>query len=166
MAHRTQENTLFTRCLIYYLLLLRCSVVSDSLWPHGLQHARLPCPSPTPGAWWFIIKGYQSGIAQWKRCRKQDMWGGGTMIPARSCVHQPRGSLNLTLSGFHGGVMTYTWLIPPLATANWTQSPELLPFQYIGGKLRGRLKISNLLILVGVPGNQPPSLGAFQKSPY
>ena len=25
-----------------------CSVVSDSLWPHGLQHARPPCPSPTP----------------------------------------------------------------------------------------------------------------------
>ena len=24
-----------------------CSVVSDSLWPHGLQHGRLPYPSPT-----------------------------------------------------------------------------------------------------------------------
>ena len=24
------------------------SVVSDSFWPHGLQHARLTCPSPTP----------------------------------------------------------------------------------------------------------------------
>ena len=23
-------------------------ILSDSLWPHGLQHARLPCPSPTP----------------------------------------------------------------------------------------------------------------------
>ena len=26
------------------------SALSDSLWPHGLQHARLPCPSPTPRA--------------------------------------------------------------------------------------------------------------------
>ena len=34
--------------------------MSDSLWPHGLQHARPPCPSPTPGvysnscplSWW------------------------------------------------------------------------------------------------------------------
>jgi len=26
------------------------SGVSNSLWPHGLQHARPPCPSPTPGA--------------------------------------------------------------------------------------------------------------------
>ena len=25
------------------------SVVSDSLWTHELQHARPPCPSPTPG---------------------------------------------------------------------------------------------------------------------
>ena len=25
------------------------SVVSDSLQPHELQHARPPCPSPTPG---------------------------------------------------------------------------------------------------------------------
>ena len=27
------------------------SVFSDALWPHGLQHARLPCPSPTPGVY-------------------------------------------------------------------------------------------------------------------
>ena len=26
------------------------SVVSNLLWPHGLQHAMLPCPSPSPGA--------------------------------------------------------------------------------------------------------------------
>ena len=34
--------------------------MSDSLWPHGWQHSRLPCPSPTSGAcsnscplsWW------------------------------------------------------------------------------------------------------------------
>ena len=25
-----------------------CSVVSDSSWPHGLQHDRPPCPSSTP----------------------------------------------------------------------------------------------------------------------
>ena len=37
-----------------------CSVMSNSLWPHGLQHDRPPCPSPTPGvylnscplSWW------------------------------------------------------------------------------------------------------------------
>ena len=30
------------------LLLFSCSVMSDSLWPHGLQHTRFPCPSPSP----------------------------------------------------------------------------------------------------------------------
>ena len=30
-------------------LSFRCSVVSYSLQPHGLQHTRLPCPSPSPG---------------------------------------------------------------------------------------------------------------------
>ena len=38
--------------LCYGLLLssvqFSCSVVSDSLRPHELQHARPPCPSPTP----------------------------------------------------------------------------------------------------------------------
>ena len=37
------------------------SVISNSLWPHGLEHASLPGPSPTPrscsnscpSSWWF-----------------------------------------------------------------------------------------------------------------
>ena len=31
----------------YILMLFCCSVISDSLGPYGLQHARLPCPSPS-----------------------------------------------------------------------------------------------------------------------
>ena len=31
-------------------MLFSCYVMSDSLRPHGLQHARLPYPSPSPGA--------------------------------------------------------------------------------------------------------------------
>ena len=31
----------------YISVQFSCLVVSDSLRPHGLQHARLPCPSPT-----------------------------------------------------------------------------------------------------------------------
>ena len=34
---------------IILFLLFSHSVMSNSLWPHELQHARLPCPSPTPG---------------------------------------------------------------------------------------------------------------------
>ena len=32
------------------IILFTPSVVSNSLWPYGLQHTRLPCPSPSPGA--------------------------------------------------------------------------------------------------------------------
>ena len=32
-----------------WMLLFSCSAVSESLRPHGLQHPRLPCPSPSPG---------------------------------------------------------------------------------------------------------------------
>ena len=45
-----------SRCVLSYLYVspyvyVSCSAVSVSLWPHGLQHTRLPCPSPTPGAY-------------------------------------------------------------------------------------------------------------------
>ena len=38
---------------VFYLQSIQFSrsVVSDSLWPHGLQHTRLPSPSPSPGAY-------------------------------------------------------------------------------------------------------------------
>ena len=35
-------------CFKMYSVQFSCSVVSDSLWPHDPQHARPPCPSPTP----------------------------------------------------------------------------------------------------------------------
>ena len=46
--------------LLNFLLLFGSSIMSDSLWPHGLQHTRLPCPSLFPRAcsnscplsWW------------------------------------------------------------------------------------------------------------------
>jgi len=56
------NQQVYSLCLWVYLCLINkfiCvlfsvqfnrSVVSDSLWPHGLQYTRLPCPSPTPGA--------------------------------------------------------------------------------------------------------------------
>ena len=58
--------TRYTRPMVGFLFLYRilsclriftcsvqfsCSVVSDSLRSHGLQHARPPCPSPTPRAY-------------------------------------------------------------------------------------------------------------------
>ena len=36
--------------MVYPTVQLSCSVVSNSIWTHGLQHTWLPSPSPTPGA--------------------------------------------------------------------------------------------------------------------
>ena len=54
LAHWVQEIGLGWRAEIWPCLSsvqFSCSVVFNSLWPPRLQHARLPCPSPTPGAY-------------------------------------------------------------------------------------------------------------------
>ena len=50
-AHQASMSVEFSR-QVYWSgwLVFSCSVVCDSLQPQGLQHARLPCPLPTPGA--------------------------------------------------------------------------------------------------------------------
>ena len=35
--------------MAFVVSLLSRSVMPDALWPHGLQHARLPCSLPSPG---------------------------------------------------------------------------------------------------------------------
>ena len=50
-------------------------VVSDSLRPHGLQHARPPCPSPTPGVYsnscplsWWCHPAISSSVIPFSSC--------------------------------------------------------------------------------------------------
>ena len=63
------------------LLLFSLSVMSNSLWPHGLQHSRLPCPSPSPSSAQF------SSVAQ--------------LCPtATSCTVAHQASLSITSSRF------------------------------------------------------------------
>ena len=52
-----------------------CSVMSNSLRPHGLQHARSPCPSPTPGVYpnscplsWWSHPAISSSIVPFSSC--------------------------------------------------------------------------------------------------
>ena len=48
---RTEAKTLVLSICQFSSVQFSCSVMSDSLWLHGLQHARPPCPSPTPGVY-------------------------------------------------------------------------------------------------------------------
>ena len=53
-------------CKFCFCFLFSCSAISDSLQPHGLQHAGPPCPSSSPGA-------YQTRVH----------WVGDTIQPSR-----------------------------------------------------------------------------------
>ena len=51
--HRHQKGTeRVPPCELFSSVQFSRLVVSDSLWPHELQHARPLCPSPTPGVHW------------------------------------------------------------------------------------------------------------------
>ena len=61
--------------IFFLYLLFSCLVVSDSLWPHGLQHARPPCPSP-PG-----IYSNSCPLSQW--CHPTIS---SSVVPFSSCL--------------------------------------------------------------------------------
>ena len=66
------------------------SVVSDSLWPHGLQHTRLPCPSPTPGAY-----SNSCPLSRW--CHPTIL---SSVVPFPSCLQSFPASGSLPMSQF------------------------------------------------------------------
>ena len=66
------------------------SVVSYSLQPHGLQHARLPCPSPTPEAW-----ANSCPLSQW--CHPTISF---SVIPFSSCLQSFPASGSFQMSQF------------------------------------------------------------------
>ena len=59
-----------------YLVQFSCSVMSDSLWPYELQHARPPCPSPTPG-----VHPNSCPLSQW--CH---LTISSSVVPFSSCL--------------------------------------------------------------------------------
>ena len=66
------------------------SVVFNSLWPHGLQHARRPCPSPTPGA-------YTNSCPSSRWCHPTISF---SVVPFSSCLQSLPASRSFPLSQF------------------------------------------------------------------
>ena len=64
--------------------------MSNSLWPHGLQHARLPCQSPTP---WVYSNSYP--LSQW--CHPTIL---SSVIPFSSCLQSFPASGSFQMSQF------------------------------------------------------------------
>ena len=67
-----------------------CSVVSDSLWSHGLQHTRPPCPSPTPG-----VHSNPCALSQW--CHPPIS---SSVIPVSSCLQSFPASRSFLMNQF------------------------------------------------------------------
>ena len=84
-------------------------------------------------------------------------------LPASPCVHQPRSFPNPVSSGFLWRLhYKQARLIKSLAFGHQFNFQSLSPPKKSGGGT----EISNPQANVGSPGNQPPSLDAFQKSSH
>ena len=64
------------------------SVVSDSLWPHELQHARPPCPWPSPG-----VHSNSCPSSQW--CHPAIS---SSVVPSSSCLQSLPASESFRMS--------------------------------------------------------------------
>ena len=91
------------------------SVMSDSLWPHGLQHTRLPCPSPTPRAC-----SNSCPLSRW--CHPTIS---SSVIPCSSCLQSfpASGSSQMSQLFPSGGQSTgvsASISVLPINTQNWS----------------------------------------------
>ena len=105
-----------THCIFYYWDFIQhsssdqfsCSVVSDSLRPHEQQHARPPCPSPTPGV-------YSNPCPLSRRCHPTIS---SSVVPFSSCPQTFPASWSFQMSqlfasgGQSIGVSASTSLLP------------------------------------------------------
>ena len=120
MVESQESNPVFSgkkQLKIYkvYSVQFSHSVVSDSLRPHELQHARPPCPSPTPGVYpnscpssWWCHPAISSSVVPFSSCPQ--------CFPASGSF--PMSQL-LTWGGESIGVSA-------LASAKWTPRTDLL----------------------------------------
>ena len=90
------------------------SVLSNSLWPHGLQHARPSCPSPTPG-----VYPNSCPLSQW--CHPTIS---SSVVPFSSCLQSFPASGSFQMSQFFasGGQrigVSATLSVLPMNTQHW-----------------------------------------------
>ena len=78
------------------------SVVSDFLWPHDSQHARPPCPSPTPA-----VHSNSCQSSWW--CHPAISY---SVIPFSSCPQSLPASESFPMSQPHPGLISFSmdWL--------------------------------------------------------
>ena len=110
------------------LLLFSCSVMSNSLWPHGLQHASLPCPSLFLG-----VCSNSCPLSQW--CHPTIS---SSVVPF-SCLH------SFPASGFFSNesVLCIRW------PKYWSFSFSISPSSEYSGLISLRIDWFDLLVVQG-----------------
>ena len=88
--------------------------MSESLWPHGLHHARLPCPSPKPGAYLNLCS-----LSQW--CHPTIS---SSVVPFSSCLQSFPASVSFPMSQLlaSGGLSIWvsaSVLVLPMNIQDW-----------------------------------------------
>ena len=124
---------------IMHLVQFSRSVVSDSLWPHESQHARPPCPSPTPG-----FHSNSRPLSRW--CHPAIS---SSVVPFSSCPQSLSASESFPMSQFFAwggqstGVSALASFLPkntqgwlPLEWTGWislqSKGPYLLLISFFG----------------------------------
>ena len=100
-----------------------CSVMSDSLQPHESQHARPPCPSPTPGVHsnsclssWWCHPAILSSVVPFSSC-PQSVPASGS-FPMSQLFAWSGQSIGVSASASILPVNTQDW--SPLGWTGWT----------------------------------------------
>ena len=95
--------------------------MSNSLWPHEAQHARLPCTSPTPGVHpnpcplsWWCYSTTSSSVIPFSSC-PQSFPASGSFQMSQLCIRWPKYwsfSFNISPSKEHPGLISFRmdWL--------------------------------------------------------
>ena len=112
-------------------------VVSDSLRPHGLQHSRLPCLSPTPR-----VYSNSCPLSQW--CHPTIS---SSVLPFSSCLQSFPSSGSFQMSQF--------FALTGHLSQRWSFSISISPSNEYSGLISFRMNWLDLLVVQGTLKSSP-----------
>ena len=129
--------------LLWFLLFSR-SVRFNSLWPHGLQHTRVPCPSPFPGVW-----SNSCPLSRW--CHPTIS---SSVIPFTSCLQSFPASGSFPSSSFFFSKVFSSELVLQIRWPKyWSFSFSIIPSKERPGLISFRMDWLDLLAVQGTPNS-------------
>ena len=118
-----QVNSLRRHFSVFSSVQFSWSVVSDSLRPHGLQHTRPPCPSPTSGVYsnscslsWWCHPAISSSVLPFSSCPQSFPTSGS--FPVSQLFASSGQSIEVSASTSVLPMNTQDW--SPLECTGWT----------------------------------------------